>query len=145
MGRKDAATVEDRVQHTFELLQSGIRNWSIIGKLRERYKISARHAQNYLRRAQDMLIAETGKPATEWRARALGVYETVICDEKATYTEKLRAMDSIVALLGLKIVKVEHSGEVALGLSGANTPLPTKEEAAQLLGELMARLPKAAK
>lgn len=136
------ARAEDRIEYAFRALQSGRRVYDVRRLLKKRYNVGYRSVYKYIRAAQNKIIEESGKPIEEWRTRALGVYESIIASGKSSNAERIKATDGIVSLLGLKIVRIEHSGDVKVDISGKDTPLPTKEEVHQMLQTILSKIKK---
>lgn len=77
----------------------------------ERYGLSPRSVEPYLRRARVEKLEATGKPIEEHRSDSFAFYQAIVADPKAPVRDRIRAQQSIDRLLGLCMpVKMDASG-----------------------------------
>lgn len=123
--------LEDRVERTRQLLAEGNRKHVIKKVLKQAYGVSAATCERYLRRARDLILEETGKPASEHRADAFAFYETLKADKSLPAIVRLKAQERVDKLLALelpvKLTLTDPSGE---------NPMTVRLEAAKLVQTL---------
>jgi hypothetical protein len=93
--------IEQRIERTAQMVVRRLYKGEIKRFLRARYGASARTCENYLARAREMLLTQSGRPKNLHVSDAMGFYESVIRDSTSTFMEKLVAQQSIDRLLGL--------------------------------------------
>lgn len=67
----------------------------------QKYNISPRSVERYIKRARDQIIAELGIPKVELRAQSAEFYRSVAHDAKQKTRDRLRARERIDKLYGL--------------------------------------------
>ena len=114
---------EKRIKATATLLSNGVRQGDIKKLIAQRFDVSPRSVERYLRQARVVLIEELGEGDTQLhRSRALDVYRSVLRDEDASHHERMNAQTRIDKILGLEhqftpaAVKHEHSHKVSIKL-----------------------------
>ena len=104
-----------RVASAMEMLLEGKSDGQVKRAVAERFGLSPRTVERYLRRAREKMVESTGKPADALRAEALAVYQTIIDDPEAENRDRIKARERIDKLLGLEI---HHSFAGKLEVSG---------------------------
>lgn len=94
--------LEKRVTATADLLACGVRQGDIKRVISQRFDVSPRSVERYLRRAREILIEETGEDKELHRGKALDVYRSVLRDVGSSHSERMAAQGRIDRILGLE-------------------------------------------
>ena len=120
--RPTQAESEKRVKATADLLSSGVRQTQIKALIAQRFDVSPRSVERYLRQARAMLIEELGEGDTKLhRSRSLDQYRQIMQDTDQD-SIRVQCQPRIDKLLGLEhqfsplAVKHEHNHQVSIKL-----------------------------
>ena len=98
------ADTEARIEDTYRLLAKGHRPSQITEAIARKYGCSKLTAlDEYLPRAQEMMVEEASTPKEVLRAKGLAFYSSVIDDTATATRDKINAQARIDRLLGLEI------------------------------------------
>lgn len=102
-----------RIEYCRQLVAAGHYDGEVKRLAAEEFKISTRSVERYLKRARELILAESEKPKTEHRATSLAFYQKVVANENEETRNRLRAQQRIDELLALelpKTINLQHSG-----------------------------------
>lgn len=103
--------IDDRIHLVHKLLCAGRFAEEIKLIVSQKYGISPRTVDRYLRRARDMLLADLDRDPAEHRGESLAFYRKVAADPREKARDRLIARKRVDMLLGLDAPKRrEHSG-----------------------------------
>ena len=108
------AEMERRIQRTEELLRTGpILKHELLKKIKREFGVDWRMGEDYIARARSRLILHVAKAKEEHRADSLAWWEGNLLTSATTIQEKQTARKQMDELLGLRVVQLSHSGQIA--------------------------------
>ncbi len=102
VSEKTKADVKERVEIVRRMLLQRFSKAEIKLMIAAKYGIKHRMVANYIRRAQDILIAESGQGKDAHVAEAYGFYLAITHDDTAKNYDRIHAQTRIDKLLGLE-------------------------------------------
>ncbi|MBL4702742.1 MAG: hypothetical protein JKX85_15970 [Phycisphaeraceae bacterium] len=93
---------ESRIDRVLQMLVAGSSKSEIKKMCRSSFGVSARTAERYLSSARNILIEELDEPREVLIARSLGLYRSVVSDNKSSTINKLRAQKRVDKIMGLE-------------------------------------------
>jgi hypothetical protein len=96
------AELQARIDRCRQLLGQGKYDGEVKKIVAAQFKLSPRTVERYLRRARDLIVADTGRDKQEHRAESYAFYVEVRGNAKALPKDRLRAQERIDKLLGLE-------------------------------------------
>lgn len=94
--------LERRALAVLDRMVSGHSKSAIVMMARSSWGVDHRTAFRYMARASKILSDSANLPLAEMRTRAMGFYESVMRDGKASHRDKIRAQERIDKLFGLE-------------------------------------------
>jgi hypothetical protein len=135
-GRIPTEELEERIDFAYKLLCRRLYKSDIKRALKQRYSMPARTCEDYIARARERIVAETGESKPEHRAKSLAFYESVLADPEEKAADRIRAQERIDKLLGLEepaecVIKGDKSNPLVIHV--VETVVTSREEAKAIL------------
>lgn len=111
-----------------------------------RFPISRRTVENYLRRARERLLNDSGRPVEEHRAESLAFYREVSTNPEADIKDRIKARERIDKLLCLEVQAKESRGTIVVNVTAEQISQMSDDELdaleRRLVGEDQAGAPR---
>ncbi len=127
------AGVQQRVELVRQMLLMRYSKAEIKQSISRKYGIKHRMVNRYVRRAQDIMLAESRQDRSDHVAEAYGFYLAITKNKEASDRDRLRAQERIDKLLGLESpTKYAHTDAAGNDVS--------QEDAGDMLADLVKRM-----
>jgi len=94
--------LDERVEYTYFLLCRRLYKGDIKKLLKRKYSIGARTCENYISRAREILLKDTGKTRDQNRTDSLLFYESILAGPDSHLRDRIYAQERLDKLLGLE-------------------------------------------
>lgn len=121
---------EERVSMATNLLGRLYTKGQVVAQLKERFRFSARSAENIITAAKSRIRTATEKTTTELVSEAFDYYRQILQDPQTEQREKIRAREALDKLLGIQ-------GKINFGAAGGMSAEQQSELITNIVTDLL--------